>query len=157
MNFIPATKLRTRDGSVSLKELATLDHNDNHTGCIQLYGDNVLMYMTGDKSSRVMALVLNDRRLLVGEDTEILTTEGYTRVHRLLLGDSIPCRLPEPLKVTEMRRMVGNVLTYTVFTSEGIVELESGVVVKTGNPMKSISGAEDMLAGFTGRVALDEV
>lgn len=150
MNIIPNTKVKLPVGSVTLKSLATLDHNEWHRKCIQLADDNVLMYMVGDKSSKVMALVVGDERLMVGEDAEVLTATGYTRAHRLLLEDMIPGKLPVDKPITEMRRVVGSVLTYSIYTTKGYIELDSGAKIKTMSPLDVIPGAQELLNEFTG-------
>lgn len=143
MNVTPSTLLFTDNGPVCLKDIAVLDHNDVHNEGIVLTDKNTISYLQGDKSTRVMAIVIGDLRLMAGENTKVLMDDGeYKYVHRLLIGDKIRHRLPEPLEVTEIRRVIGSILTYVLYSPEGYVELSSGVRVDAIDPSDLIDGGD---------------
>ena len=149
MNLLPNTQITLRNGSIiTLREIAALENNEYDNGITPVRDGNHIMYLQGDRGSRVLALIVGDYRLTVGEDSEILTVNGWKRAFKLQIGDKIKHRLPDPIKVKELRRVVGKILTYCVYTEKGSITITNGITIKTPNAIELLPTSIEALNAY---------
>ena len=130
MDILASHKLITSEGFINIADV--LNDKEYIECSLDLPNDDVLLYMKESESTAMLAIVAGDQKITVSAYTKIETTKGWVEARYLNTSSSLIHKLPTPLIVSEIRRLVGTVKTVSLFTKEGKeIKLDNGVVIST--------------------------